>query len=473
MSDIEQMITNSLFVRKRNVILHGPGGCGKSHLIKKLYSKCNDLGIYMVLTGTTGVSALNIGGNTLHSWTKIRLGKGSIDYIYDRISNKEEWRNVRILVIDEIGMLGKQTFVLLDNLAKKIRKNNKPFGGIQLLLSGDFLQLPPINDDFVFETKEWNALNLDVFIMETPYRYMSDDSSANIDFFSILLRIRKGVYTDKDKTKLLKCKQRYQDYKSNKIQLKIIPSILYSTKADVESMNREELGKLKSPLVGYECKDVMQFRTLYNEGERKKIIDKMQDMVSKTIDPELELKVGAQVMLTYNLNMANKLINGSRGVVTKCGSEYVDVLFSSGIHRVSYTKREISTKTYMFTRYYIPLILAWALTIHKCQGSTLDSVIADLGSSWLPENMIYVALSRCKNINSIYLKDIDFDRIKCNQKALEYDSKLKKTSRTYLCDKQRLWKLLEPSFSTVDTNSLINFIKNVYTFTKQLVLEKR
>lgn len=471
MSDIE-FVKHSLFVKKRNVLLHGPGGCGKSYLIKRLFERCRQRNINMVLTGTTGVSALNIGGVTLHSWAKIGIGKGSVDTIMKKISNKDEWNQVQILVIDEVGMLGKEVFLLLDALAKKIRRSSKPFGGIQLLLSGDFLQLPPVNDDFVFETKEWELLNLDIFIMETPYRYISDDDTSNNEFFSILLRIRQGKCTNKDKKRLLECKQRYQEYNDNKIQLKIIPSILFSTKMNVEDKNFEELSKIKKPEIGYVCKDTIQFRSIYSGEERQKIVDKMQDLISKTIEPEIRLKVGAQVMLTYNLQPGGGLINGSRGVVVYCGETFVDVLFSTGISRIRYVKRDIYSKNYTFSRNYIPLILAWALTIHKCQGSTLDSVIADLGSSWLPENMIYVALSRCKNINSIYLKDIDFDKIKCNQKALEYDEHLKKTSNTFLCNKKRLWNLLEPAFSTVDTSCLKNFVKNVYLFLKQLKLEK-
>ena len=450
-------IVNSLFVKKNNILLHGPGGCGKSYMMQKLYKKAKSLNFNVALTGTTGVSALNIGGNTLHSWAGIGIADLPKEQLLAKVKHKDYWMQVDILMIDEIGMLGKETFIKLDYIARKLKDTNKAFGGIKLVISGDFLQLSPINDDFIFECKEWKNLDFDIYILETPYRYVSDES-----FFRSLLRFRKGKVIERDIRKLDKCLEKYKHYSEGKIKLEIKPSVLYSTKDDVEYKNIEELCKLTTKLHIYEAKDSIFFKKRKTPDIQRKLTEQYQDTMSKNFEPVLQLKQGAQVMLVSN-DFPKGLVNGSRGVIQMCNESSIVVLFANGVHKITPVIRDIKTNDIVFSRCQFPLILAWALTIHKCQGSTLDCVIADLSDRWLPENMIYVVLSRCRNIDSIFLKNIDISKIKCNQKALEYNKTLKKKSKYYRKNPTRIWKVLDTIYDfPVDLQKIMTLIISHY-----------
>lgn len=403
--NIHLSIIDSLFNKGRSIFLSGPGGTGKSYIIKNVIKKTAvERGIPISLTSTTGVSAIGIEGTTIHRWSGIGLGKEPYMVICSKIKSKKEvterWRNTRILVIDEISMMGIQTFSLLDRVAKHIRGDKNPFGGLQLVLSGDFLQLPPVNDDFCFKSIVWNNLNMVYYKLSEPKRY------PDIEHFNMLLRARSGECTNDD-FKILKNRvQKYIDYIGSGGERKDIvkPTRIFSLKKDVEKYNLEQLSKIEGQEYRYECIDKITKLII----DSKKVVEQQNtdSNTIKTIDKEIEdinngidtldvkdkdvelskeeleecvvfldsnipktliFKKGAQVMLTYNIDIDNGLVNGSRGVVEKCEPDGVVVKFRNGIETmIGYNKYEFKESRLSMSRLQVPLILCWATSIHKC-----------------------------------------------------------------------------------------------------------
>ena len=330
------------------------------------------------------------------------MGKEPYMVICSKIKSKKEvlerWRNTRILVIDEISMMGLQTFSLLDRIAKSIRGNTKTFGGLQLVLSGDFLQLPPVNDDFCFKSTVWNNLNMMYYKLSEPKRY------PDIEHFKMLLRARSGECT-KDDFKVLKNRvQKYIDYIGSGGERKDIvkPTRIFSLKKDVEKYNLEQLSKIEGQEYRYDCVDKITKLVI----DSKKVTEQQTTEPLKTIDEDIELvnksmetldvkdkdvelskeeledcvifldsnipkslifKKGAQVMLTYNIDIENGLVNGSRGVVERCEVDGVIVKFRNGIETmIGYNKYEFKESRLSMSRLQVPLILCWATSIHKC-----------------------------------------------------------------------------------------------------------
>lgn len=410
MNQIEKYIQEG-----RNVFLTGPGGCGKTTILKNLKKKYP----YMILTALTGVAAINLGGCTFHRWASIQLGNKSVEYyttiILRNKTLKERWRKCRILVIDEISMMGRELLEKMNELAQLICNDFRPFGGIQLILAGDMLQLPPVNDDFPFQSNVWKALHLETVMLYHPYRF------NDLKYFYTLLRIREGIVTDKDHQQLMSRVQAYEDLDLDSLEIK--PTRLYSKKMDVNSYNLKQLGKLPDPSITFDCFDTIQYK---ENSDCKADLNKLKLVFGKimndSVAQQIELKKGAQVMLTYNLDTEHGLVNGSRGVVTDITNKdtvWVKFLNQSKPLPIVYNVWSLEDENVIFFRSQIPLILAWACTIHKSQSATLDLVIADLGSIFL-EGQSYVALSRVRNWNSLYLLDYKRNKIKANQDAVEF-----------------------------------------------------
>ena len=418
----------------RNVLLHGPGGTGKSYLLKEIAFHYQKLGLKVGCTATTGVSALNVNepereifGCTLHRWAGIGLGEGEADKLIAIIQNNKKavtrWTTTNILIIDEVSMMGQTLFEKLDYLGRIFRNTpNKPFGGILLVMSGDFLQLPPVKDEFVFKSKAWKKLELKPFIFDIPIRY--EDSN----FFHLLLRVRKGQQTKKDEELLYRRIAVYKKFceiiKDMKDEEVIKPTEAYSHKIKVEMINTYELKKLPGEEVEFERID--KIIKLKDKGYTKKYYE---EQLKNAAPEKVILKVGAQVMLTYNLDVENGLVNGSRGVVTEIHKE-------SGIVKVKFLKAgevvitrqewEFSDKYGKGVRSQIPLILAWAHTIHKLQGCTLDYCIMNLGNSIFASGQAYVALSRVRCIKGLFLSSFSPSAIITDQEALEYVKDIEK-----------------------------------------------
>lgn len=407
-----------------NVFLTGPGGVGKSFYINKLKSEYDDK---ISITSTTGVSAFNLGSQTIHSFSGAGAIKprDTIDTILKKIrKNKNALTRIHeceILVIDEISMLGQHYLEMLDLLFQRIRGRTTVFGGIQVIFTGDFLQLPPVNDSFCFHSDVWQSLQLKLIYLTKMYRVKDPH------YTGMLERIRMARHTPDDNKELYKRFFAYKEYCNNEEKLDpsivhIQPTFLYSKKNNVQEKNMEELQKNPNEL--------LMFRPSVVKGEAYHTSDK-DEMAKKELDLKenfniLYLKVGAQVMLTVNIDCDAGLVNGSRGVVRDYQNGSLSVEFLNG-SVLSFTRHEFVTEEEGKVLYKVlqfPFILAYALSIHKVQGSTLDFAVIDIGHSVFESSMSYVALSRVRSLDGLFLEAYQPHKIFCNKEALDFYERL-------------------------------------------------
>jgi ATP-dependent DNA helicase PIF1 len=401
----------SIMASGKNIFLTGAAGVGKTQVLKlfiKVYKQTKIMGV----TSTTGISALLFGGTTLHSFLGIGLGNGSVENICTKIFSRsylnKRWRDLEVLVIDEISMLSPTLFDKLEEVARTVRRNLKPFGGIQLILSGDFCQLPCINsDNFCFEADSWDKC-IDHTIYLTEIMRQKD-----IEFQECLNEVRIGKLSKTTK-KLLK--SRLNIKLTN--EFGILPTRLYSTNRSVDSLNDTELDKLSETNVEF-----FEYNMDIKYAKKNEIA---VDMYKKFCSaPEtIQLCVGAQVMLLWNLDIEGGLVNGSRGIIINFVNNLPLVKFLNGREVVIdyHTWEHEENDKKILTVFQIPLKLAYALTIHRSQGCSLDYAEIDL-SDCFSAGQSYVALSRVKNLEGLSIIGIDFDKIITHPKAVcFYDS---------------------------------------------------
>lgn len=305
---------------------------------------------------------------------------------------KARWKSCDVLIVDEISMIGGDFFEKLEEIARLVRRNTKPFGGIQLIASGDFLQLPPVDDpQFCFQSDAFKRCNLRVVMLKKIFR------QADEEFIRILSDIRVGILTPEGKKRLDACKIDQSDG--------IEPTRLYPHRRSVEDENQKRLAQLPGNALKY---------TAHDSGE----VHLLKGIIAPDV---LILKVGAQVVYLKN---DSGLVNGSRGVVTGFikpeGKPWPIVNFG---------KRCIIVKSVDFTvevnrvilanRRQLPLMLAWALTIHKCQGMTLTKAEIHLTKSW-ENGMVYVALSRVKSLEGAQVYGLEEPIVHAEPNALEW-----------------------------------------------------
>lgn len=407
----------------QNVLLHGCGGSGKTYLIRELAKYLTTAGKVVVCTATTGIAAMNlsvpeasIAGCTLHSWSGIGLGDAPAQKLEAKVRYdgraKKRWMTTDILIVDEISMMGASLLDKLDYIGRSIRRCNLPFGGIQFVFSGDFLQLPPVKDRWAFQSMVWSEAIINTFILEEPKRYQDRR------WFEMLLRFRRAIHTPED-IKFLRTRVKAYDVYLDSIAkasvTTIKPTILFSKKIDVDAQNDQELDKLRDPARTYIAEDAF---TPYNSHAK---YDHYIKPLDDTIPKAITLKKGAQVMLKANLDIEAGLANGSRGVVVEIIDSGVKVKWMDGTTTIvtqhTWTQEDKDGKA---SRSQMPLILAWSLTIHKCQGSTLDYAIVDVGPSVFCPGQAYVALSRVRSSEGLLLADLYPASIKADEDALNF-----------------------------------------------------
>lgn len=399
----------------KNIFLTGAGGVGKSFLVK-LFKEIYSTEKIISTTSTTGTSALLINGTTLHSYLGIGLGTGSvgamITTIMTRTFLRKRWKQLETLIIDEISMLSPELFDKLEEIARTVRRNESPFGGIQLILTGDFCQLPVVKSDkFCFEAKSWDSCIDHTIYLKKIVR------QTDIKFQKCLNNVRLGILDD-ETIKVLS--DRIGVELTNDFGIK--PTQLFPTNFAVDEINDEEMDILAE--TDPEFFEYKMESHLYSTSKNKEFLINKIKKYCQAVDT-LQLCVGAQVMLLTNLDLENQLANGSRGVVVRFVNELPVVKFLNGQERIiDYHIWEIEENDQKIMKIIqIPLKLAWAITCHRSQGQTLDYVIVDLADVF-EYGMAYVALSRVKEITGLSIVSIDFDKIKAAPKAVEFYNNL-------------------------------------------------
>lgn len=423
---IKQQLVFDSVIAGDNVFLTGPGGSGKTALIGEIYNNINERK-NIQLTAMTGVAAIQLHqtAKTLHSWAGIGLGDQTANVYFSKICGSkalfDKWKKIEILVIDEVSMLSQELFDKLEEIARLIKKSTKPFGGIQVILSGDFYQLPPVknNSKFCFESCKFDSLFQHKIILDSIFRQKDEV------LVKILQNIRLGKIT---KSNIKKLQERIVKSENN-----IKPVILMPKKASVDEINNVNLCKLSGDSVKF-CRKVLETLDVSKEEENylkllsvDEYSQELEFLEKSTLINEIvELKVGSQVMSIINLEENNKLVisNGTQGIVKSFVNGLPYVEFENGVSHIVnlYTWKCHSLPCCGISQ--IPLILSWALTIHKAQGCTLTHCRMNIGNDIFEAGQTYVALSRVKSLDGIYLDAFNPYKIKVNSKVKDFYDKI-------------------------------------------------
>ncbi|CAN9503214.1 unnamed protein product [Ophioblennius macclurei] len=407
----EQSAVLSAVLSGRNVFFTGSAGTGKSFLLKRIIGSLPPKSTFA--TASTGVAACHIGGTTLHSFAGIGSGSAPLEQCIElaqRPGVLQHWTSCRHLIIDEVSMVEAQFFDKLESVARSVRRSTEAFGGIQLIVCGDFLQLPPVSKgkekaSFCFQARSWRKV-IQVNMELTEVRRQTDQT-----FISLLQAVRVGRVTEEVTAKLIK--SAYHQIERDGI----VATRLCTHKDDVELTNENKLQQLPGSMRVFEAAD--------SDPALVRTID-AHSPVSRLI----QLKVGAQVMLTKNLDVARGLVNGARGVVVgfDSGKQGLPrVRFLCGVTEVLKLERWVfkSSGGIHLSRQQLPLKLAWAISIHKSQGMTLDCVEISLARVF-ECGQAYVALSRARSLEGLRVMDFDPHVVRADPDVLIFYKKLRK-----------------------------------------------
>ncbi len=396
-----------------NVFLTGAPGAGKTYVLNAFVARAQRAGKRVAVTASTGIAASHLNGTTIHAWS----GLGILDRLTDddlrRLSGSNKllkrYNATDILVIDEVSMLHGARLDMINQLAKRLRGSDAAFGGMQVILVGDLYQLPPVSRgtsefDFAHLSDAWAELQLHTCYLTEQHRQADNDR---------LLQLLEAMRRDDmvhEHTVVL----------SDRLQQQPGPGVvltrLYSHNVDVEAINQRHLDALPGPAKFYE-------RSV--KGGKAKI----EQLAKGLLAPEvLELKTGAEVMFVAN-NFAEGFVNGSRGkVVGFDGSRPVVQLLNGRELKVEAHSWSLSEDGKVRAEIsQLPLRLAWAITIHKSQGMTLDAAEIDLSRAFTP-GMGYVALSRVRSLDGLYLKGVNAMALTMHEGVHELDENLRSES---------------------------------------------
>ena len=419
----KQKLALDAMINGENIFITGPGGSGKSHVvnifIQYFREQLLDDDQQLFVTSSTGLSSLLIHGITIHQYSGLGSASKNLDFYVDRVKKnkniRNRWRKTKTLIIDEISMISEEFFEKLDLLGQKIRRNQLPFGGIQLILSGDFLQLPPVKSNgFCFESFSWD-LSIDKTIYFDKIIRQKDKNLQKI-----LNKVRVGVIDDEVKKILDTCLNRKLENKHG-----IKPTLLFSRKDMVNEYNNEKLQELVE--LGKETK-IYQSSFQFGKQVTEESQDFLKDLINNqySIDDHLTLTKGTQVMLNAN-NIYEGLANGSRGIIIDFSNDGYPIVhfLNDVIVEIKYKDYKIEDNSDSVVKKQIPLIHAWAITIHKAQGMSLEYLETDIGNSIFEYGQAYVVLSRIKNLEGLSLLNIDYTKIKANPKIIDYYKSIK------------------------------------------------
>ena len=440
-----------IFESGRNVLVIGAGGTGKSKLIKEIRYQTERRwpGKRIVITATTGIAAYNINGITINSFLGIGTGEADIDTLVKRVRKKigirERLKYTDILIIDEISMASAEIFEKINSLCQAIRRSSAPFGGIQVVLTGDLLQLSPVfnkNQKCYIVSRMYQEQDTRL-IFESPVfrKYFTSQNTVNLTenfrqsdphYIQTLMRIRNGTHTTEDLdllgTRLVK------NLKANNKLGSLPPMVhLVASNKQAQIINLTNLNDIKSTAFKYKS----NFTEEGNRDVCAELTKELHNQFNQKGINEITLKNGARVMLIKNLSVEEGLVNGSVGTVTKFEfvsgpdeNPYPWVKFDNGVERLIAPvewELELSSgaETNVSKATQLPLMLCWAITIHKSQSLTLDGAIMDLSACFC-EHQIYVALSRVRSLDGLYLESFDPKKIVVNEKVKAFLKSIEK-----------------------------------------------
>ena len=427
----------NLLNQKKNIFITGGAGTGKSYTLQKLKEY---YGIKLCITSTTGISAININGQTIHSWSGIDNDITDLWKTINRIvSNpvlKKQIIECKMLAIDEISMLHSKTLTYLDIVLQKIRGNLQPMGGIQIILIGDFFQLPPVVknrvcqvEDFCFSSDVWKKLNLETIILKDVKR------QSEINYINVLNHIREGNVSENDWEVIL---ERYRNMPAN-ITSDQTKLHLYATNKEADNFNEMCFDSIKAAPRIYKSFDQIEY---FDESKKPFYIEKdinKFDTFQKVFDDdfrvlrELKIKVGCRVMLLKNIAVAQGLANGSCGTVMNISDDTITVKFDNG-GKVALSRVDFETFRYKkifiksenretfkqrIVRKQFPVRLAYGITIHKSQGMTFNELVIHLDRIFAA-GQCYVALSRTTSLTGLNLLGFDPSKIVVNQDVVNF-----------------------------------------------------
>ena len=424
----------ALFCAGGNVFVTGPGGTGKTKLIEHMVVEARRRGRVVQVCAMTGCAAallpVECDARTLHSWSGIRLARGpSADVVFSVVKSRTAsppWRKTQVLIVDEVSMMSCKILEILDDIGRAVRRQaSVPFGGLQVVFLGDFYQLPPIvdreeKDQFCFESRRWRVM----FPASVQLTQIFRQSDAV--YKEILMQIRVGRLSAENAGIL---QGRVGAVFDAELHHGVVPPKLFPTRIKTDMWNKTMYDRLE----GDERMFVCQKRddcTLFLETNKPipvEVLEKCAALTTKELElqslvtaPRIRLKVGAMVMCTANYPTKG-VCNGSQGVVTRFDG--------AGLPVVTFSTGTVLTMGWHYTQHdefpalavgAIPLMLAWAMTIHKIQGATLAMAEIDVGGHVFECGQTYVALSRVQSLEGLYLTAFDPSRIFVNQKVRDF-----------------------------------------------------
>lgn len=397
----------------RSVFLTGAAGSGKTYVLNQYIKYLQDKGVGVGVTASTGIAATHMEGMTIHSWAGIGIKDVLTDWDLNDLEEKSYLRDrlqsTSVLIIDEVSMLAHHRLDLVDQVVRRLRKNSAPFGGLQVVLCGDFFQLPPVmragerETYFAYYSDAWKALDPAILYLEEQHR------QSDMSYLKILNAIRNGE-VDEELVQTLHSRF-HKDTKKDEESTK-----LYSHNANVDNENERELGALSGRTAEY-------YMTHKGSSHIAETLKK------NCLAPEiLRVKEGARVMFVKN-DPERRYANGTLGIVLRCDGGRLEVKMKNGkkidVEPVSWKIEEDGKKKAEIIQH--PLRLAWAITVHKSQGMSLDAAVVDLSRSFEP-GMGYVALSRVRSLDGLSLVGLNEKALQVNSEVAEYDLELRERS---------------------------------------------
>ncbi len=427
----------SILKSGKNIFLTGSAGTGKTYVLNQYIAYLKERKIPVSITASTGIAATHIEGTTIHAWSGIgikdSLSPKNLKDLKEKKYLKKNIDKSKVLIIDEISMLHKKQLDLVNQVLQYFRDTDEPFGGIQLILCGDFFQLPPIGnytqtnrDKFSFMSQSWLDSNLTICYLTDQYR--QTDNNLN----DILNEIRSGTVSD-NSINILSTNNKELDEKEN--------TKLYTHNLDVDRINTEHLQSVKGNQKIFRAKI---------KGNLK-----LAETVKKSImAPEiLVLKIGARVMFVKN-NHEKGYLNGTLGIVLRYNEDGIPVIKLQNGYEINAEiedwRIEDESGKLLVSYQQIPLRLAWAITVHKSQGMTLDKAEMDLSKTF-EKGQGYVALSRVKSLDGLKLTGFNSITLEVDSLALKADRRFQELSAQ--AEKENVETELEKLATTFIKNS--------------------